>query len=171
MTASQLPRWPPRGFSRSSDLSPREANDFIRRGTLDFHGCYHDFPHASHGHYYFYSVARGQYDDDTDRAHQNEAFDDISLPLMGPTRSSEPWETLEQPSMAFCFGTCPGTVTLNHWVSSSGSTHAVVKVGSENRPRRISLLGILDRLRRLEDGLEENVREQECVLCMCRRHD
>ncbi|KAH0565744.1 hypothetical protein GP486_000867 [Trichoglossum hirsutum] len=63
--------------------------------------------------------------------------------------------------MAFCFGTDPGTVTLNHWVSCSGSTHAVVKIGSESRPRRISLLGILDRLRRLEDGLEENVRAEK----------
>jgi hypothetical protein len=160
MAASQLPRWPPRGFSRYSDLSPQEADDIIRRGTLDFYGYYYDIPHASYGHYYFYSAARGHYGG-TDRAHQSDTFRDISLPLMGPGVSTKPWETLEQPSMSFCFGTSPGTLTLNHWVSSSGSTHAVVKVGSESRPKRISLLGILDRLRRLEDGLEEDVRTQK----------
>ncbi|KAH0541877.1 hypothetical protein FGG08_003682 [Glutinoglossum americanum] len=156
MAASQLPRWPPRGFFRHSDLSPKEADDIIRQGTLDFHGYYHSIPHASYGHYYFYSAARGLHDDDTDCAHQSDTFRDISLPLMGPSTSTKPWETLEQPSMAFCFGTGPGTVTLNHWVACSGSTHAVVKVGSESRPRRVGFLGIIDRLRRLEDGLEEN---------------
>jgi hypothetical protein len=58
--------------------------------------------------------------------------------------------------MAFCFGTTPGTITLNHWVSSRGSLNTAIEIGTDIKPRRVSLLSIIDRLRYIERGFEED---------------
>ncbi|EFW98875.1 hypothetical protein CMQ_4727 [Grosmannia clavigera kw1407] len=73
-----------------------------------------------------------------------------------------PWETLEQPSFAFCFGRRPGTVTLNHWAGQSGvQPPSIALRDSGVRPRDVSLIEICQRLRELQrDGLEDDDQER-----------
>lgn len=69
-----------------------------------------------------------------------------------------PWETLEQPSFAFCFGRRPGTITLNHWAGQSGvQPPSIALRDSGVRPRDVGLVEICQRLRDLQrDGLEDD---------------
>lgn len=68
-----------------------------------------------------------------------------------------PWETLEQPSMAFAYGKRPGTTTLNHWVGKSSSFPAGIPLRDPGMPPRpVDLIVILDRLKELEHGIERD---------------
>lgn len=139
-------------------LDPREAEDLIGSGASTFKGYWDEIPHVP-GHYRFFAVMESAHLGRTDRAtFQSEAFKDISLTMTGPEDSAFPWFSLEQPSMAYCFGRSPGTTTLNFRVSKSGTTHPPMQYASHARPRKIKLLVILERLRMLETGLEEDVR-------------
>lgn len=62
--------------------------------------------------------------------------------------------------MAYAFGKSAGTTTLNYWVSKSGSSSPPTQFASEVKPRKIKLLQILDRLQKLESGLNEDVSVQ-----------
>ncbi|KXJ96987.1 hypothetical protein Micbo1qcDRAFT_4675 [Microdochium bolleyi] len=73
------------------------------------------------------------------------------------TTAVYPWETLEQPSMAFAYGKRPGTITLNHWVSKSSSFPTGIPLRDPGAPpRAVDLIVILDRLKELEHGLERD---------------
>ncbi len=152
-------RWPPRGVTTDSSLAPQEAEDLVGAGASTFKGYCDQLPNAQrHGHHRFYAVLEHEHHGRTDRAtFRNDAFADISLAVTGARDSPFPWMSLEQPSMASCFGKAPGTTTLNFWVGKSGSLEQVVLYAADARPRKIKMLAILDRLRHLEAGLEEDV--------------
>jgi hypothetical protein len=153
-----LTQWPPEGYASHSNLSPRQAAHLICDGVATFHGHCVPIPHAPKGYFRYFSTSGKRAEVDTDRAlFQNETFKSMSFRLTGRRAIINPWETLEQPSMSFCYGETPGTVTLNGWVASSGDLQSVVQFGTKVKPRRIGLLDILDRLRFLEVGLEEDV--------------
>jgi len=148
--------WPPHGFTSESSLEPGEAEDVICSGASTFKGYREEVKHAPPGHYHFFAVMEAEHFHRTDRATaQNDAFKDISLTMTGSEEYPFPWSSLEQPNMAFCFGRTPGTTTLNYYVGKSGSLQQVVQYGATVKPRKIKLFSILDRLRRLERGLEE----------------
>jgi len=59
--------------------------------------------------------------------------------------------------MSFCYGTRPGTCTLNHWVGLSGRPNAYIELRDPNiEPREVKLETILERLVDLEDEFEED---------------
>ncbi|KAF2454459.1 hypothetical protein BDY21DRAFT_291255 [Lineolata rhizophorae] len=147
--------WPPRGFQYQSVLTPREADDTVCRGASTFKG-YKDAVANSQGHWHFFAVMETDSAQRADRAEpRHPAFRDVSLTVTGPEDSAFPWVSLEQPSMAFCFGATPGTVTLNYRVGKSGNLHPGVQYGSKVRPKKAKLFDVLDRLRRLERGLDD----------------
>jgi hypothetical protein len=97
----------------------------------------------------------------TDRApFQLPAYKDMSLNMTGASDSQFPWLSQEQPCMAYAFGKSAGTTTLNYWVSKSGSSGPPTQFASDVKPRKIKLLQILDRLQKLESGLNEDVSVQ-----------
>lgn len=150
-------RWPPRGFNSAQTLNPQEAEDLICSGASTFKGYWDEIPNTPPGHDRFYAIMDADNSSRTDRARfQHDAFKDVSLIITGPVDSTFPWISLEQPSMAYCFGRSPGTTTLNFRVSKSGSIHPVTKFAGNIKPRKLKLLLILDRLRKLETGLEED---------------
>ena len=69
-----------------------------------------------------------------------------------------PWDTLEQPSYAFCFGRRPGTITLNHWAGLSGALPPTIALRDSGfRPREVNLTQICQRLRDIQqNGLDED---------------
>jgi hypothetical protein len=149
--------WPPAGYTRDSTLDQREAGDMICKGASAFTGFREEVTHAS-GHYRLFAVMESEANDRTDRAtFQEPAFEDISLSLTGPADSAFPWVSLEQPCMRYCFGKSPGTTTLTYYVGKSGSLTSSVHYASRQKPRKMKLIAILERLRDLELlGLEED---------------
>ncbi|KAF2146013.1 uncharacterized protein K452DRAFT_348667 [Aplosporella prunicola CBS 121167] len=153
--------WPPDDYTLDSAMDLAEAEDIVCAGASTFKGFLDDAPAAPPGHYRFYAVMENEHSGRNDRClHQHEAFKDSSLTLTGPADSAYPWVALEQPCMAYCFGRRPGTTTLNYRVSKSGSIQPTLKYGAEVKPRKIKLLHILDRLRDLERGFEDDAPEE-----------
>ena len=151
--------WPPRRHNLQSSLRQEEAEEAICTGASRFKGDYDPVPHMAPGSYRFFAVMKSEYCGRTDRASwHNDAFKRVSYSLTGPSDSPFPWMSLEQPSMESCFGRRPGTTTLNFVVGKSGCTKSPIAYGTDVRPKKIKLMAILERLRQLETGLEENVR-------------
>ncbi|KAI9815793.1 MAG: hypothetical protein M1827_002189 [Pycnora praestabilis] len=153
---TNIPQWPPLGLTRESEITFQEAEDLIRAGASNFQGYCEEVPHSTYGHYHFFATVDNGSSMDTDCARfQCKTFNDMSLALTASSDTALPWLSLEQPSMASCFGTGAGTVSLNHWVGSSGSLESPIEVDTKVRPRKITLIAILGRLQVLESGLEE----------------
>lgn len=151
-------RWPPNSYRQDDSLTPQAAEDLICAGASTFKGYWDEIPNAPEGYDRFYAVMDNEHQSRTDRApFQQNAFRDMSMNMVGVEDSQFPWLSLDQPCMAYAFGKSAGTTTLNYWVSKSGSGNPPIKYAGEVRPRRLKLLQILDRLRQLEDGLEEDV--------------
>jgi hypothetical protein len=132
--------------------------EMIATGAPIFKGYRRAIPHASKDYYAFYSTADGNGDLGNDGIQPfTPAFAACSFRLQGPGPADHPWETLEQPSLSFCYGTGPGTCTLNHWVSLSGKPHPYIELRDPGvRPREVELGIILERLIFLEDGFEDD---------------
>ncbi|KAF8864409.1 hypothetical protein BDZ45DRAFT_582087 [Acephala macrosclerotiorum] len=153
-----LSEWPPRGYGRDANLSQGKAMEFICTGVPVYKGHKRGIPHAGEEYYQFYATCVGNGHAGSDRAKPAyEPFGAASLRLQGSDTAIYPWETLEQPSMAFCYGMIPGTITLNHWVGLSGNPGP--KLGLRDlgvQPREVDLEVILERLVYLEGGFEED---------------
>lgn len=123
-----------------------------------FKGYRKAVPHASEDFYALFAAADGNGDMGDDAAEPfTAAFTASSFKLQGSGPPLHPWETLEQPSLAFCYGARPGTCTLNHWTSLSGRPNAYIELRDPGvRPREVELGTILERLIYLEDGFEED---------------
>lgn len=66
-------------------------------------------------------------------------------------------DALERPAMAHAFGTYPGTVTLAYYVASFGSDFRGSEVAARGKVRKLTMLYVVDRLRRLQEkGIEED---------------
>jgi hypothetical protein len=150
--------WPPKGCRQDDALSPEKAEDLICAGASNFKGYWDAIPNCAPGYHRFYAVMESEHQSRTDRApFQQPAYKDISLNMTGAADSQFPWLSQEQPCMAYAFGKSAGTTTLNYWVSKSGSSNPPTQFASDVRPRKIKLLQILDRLQKLESGLDEQV--------------
>jgi hypothetical protein len=135
--------------------------ELIAHGVPVFKGHIRPVPHASDDYQSFYATAEGNDDVGDDRGDAYKtAFTTDSFRLQGPGPAEHPWETLEQPSMQFCYGTQPGTITLNHWVAMSGNPHPMLELRDPGvLPREVDLSVILERLIYLENGFEEDYPE------------
>lgn len=148
------PRWPPRGFSAEDDLSEQQARDLTAQGAPRYHGFCLPIPHASEDYLALYATCEGVEEDDNKSKFYNPAFAAMTFHLYGPGGASKPWDTLEQPSLAFCYGERPGTITLNHWVSLSARLRPALQLRDPGvKPRDVDLPTIIDRLIYLERGL------------------
>lgn len=151
--------WPPRGYTADDTLNPRQAEDLICAGASTFKGYSDEVKNARPGHFRFYAVMEAEHCARTDRApFQDHAFADISFNATASAENAFPWLSLEHPCMAYCFGKRPGTTTLSFKTSKSGILGPLLEYESTAKPRRIKLFTILDRLRHLETGIEEDVR-------------
>jgi hypothetical protein len=133
----------------------------ICSGVPVFKGHRRPIPHASEEYYTLYATIVGNGGVDNDRAAPyNTAFAACSFPLQNKEPALHPWETLEQPSMSFYYGTQPGTITLNHWVGLSGHPAPAIELRDPGvKPREVELSTILERLIYLEKGFEEDYEE------------
>jgi hypothetical protein len=138
-------------------LDQHEAEDLICKGASTFTGFQEEVTHTP-GHYRLFAIMESEANDRTDRAlFQESAFEDITLTVTGPADSAFPWSSLEQPCMRYCFGKSPGTTTLTYYVGKSGSLAPAVHYASSQKPRKMKLIAILERLRDLELlGLDED---------------
>ncbi|OAA66451.1 hypothetical protein SPI_01027 [Niveomyces insectorum RCEF 264] len=106
-------------------------------------------------------------DDDTDMVDLHDSMTQFMTMRINEKKRSgsasaapalHPWDTLEQPSFAFCFGRRPGTIALNHWIGLSNVLPPTIALrDSGSRPRDITLAQICQRLRDLQaNGLGED---------------
>ena len=93
-------QWPPRGLTRDSVLTPREAEDLVVSGASTFKGYWDEIRNAP-GYHRFFVVMESEHYRRTDAAaFQAEAFRDISLSITGSADSAFPWMALEQPAIS-----------------------------------------------------------------------
>jgi hypothetical protein len=143
---------------KDADLSQGKAMELIAAGVPVFQGHRRPIPYAPDEYYLLYATCEGNGGIGTDRKEPSHgAFAAASFLLQGSEEAKHPWETLEQPSMEFCYGSRPGTVTLNHWVSLSGKPHFALELRDLGvKPREVDFSTILERLIFLENGFEED---------------
>ncbi|KAK4167352.1 hypothetical protein QBC43DRAFT_140487 [Cladorrhinum sp. PSN259] len=153
-----LTEWPPSGMSSREELSLGPAMQLISRGVPAFKGHKRPIAHASDHYYGLFATVAGNRGDETDAANQHDSMIQLmTLRLSGSGLSTYPWETLEQPSQAFCFGRRPGTITLNHWVSLASSIPPSVSLRDPGvASREVDLETIFARIKDLEKGLEDD---------------
>jgi hypothetical protein len=155
--ALPLREWPPPELHRNV-LSQGKAMELIASGAPAFKGSRRTIAHSSEEYYNLFAVCEGNGSAGSDCAEPfNGMYTVNSFRLQGPERPTEPWETLEQPSMSFCYGLRPGTCTLTFWVGLSGNPSPPIELREPDmRPREVELSTILDRLKYLEGGFEED---------------
>ncbi|KAK4999286.1 hypothetical protein LTR66_001650 [Elasticomyces elasticus] len=153
----RLPKWPPVGFTPGSLFTVNEAEQYICHGVLTFTGIVHGISNAPASQQRFFAAAYLQGSLCTDRAKpQSSIFDEASLDVAGAQEGGNPCLTLEYPSMKSCAGANAGTNTLNWWIGTAGSKEAGVTYASNVKPKEIKLMRVMDRLRKLERGIETN---------------
>ncbi|KAK9779397.1 putative VTC domain-containing protein [Seiridium cardinale] len=155
--ASPLSEWPPSGVSSQEELSLAHAMELISRGVPAHKGHKRPIPHRSDQYYALYTTTAGNSSEETDAANQHDSMTQLTtLRIQGSSASKYPWETLEQPSLAFGYGARPGTITLNHWASLSSIIPPAIDLRDPGlKPREVDLILIFERLLELEAGLED----------------
>ncbi|KAI1844144.1 hypothetical protein JX266_009628 [Neoarthrinium moseri] len=156
--ASPLSEWPPSGVSSEEELTLGHAMDLISRGVPAHKGHRRPVPHRSDHYYALYTTTAGNHDETTDAANLHDSMIQLStLRIQGANTHVYPWETLEQPSLAFTHGGRPGTITLSHWANMSSIIPPAIELRDSGLvPREVDLVQIFDRLKQLEGGLEDN---------------
>ncbi|KAI0013302.1 hypothetical protein F4779DRAFT_445653 [Xylariaceae sp. FL0662B] len=153
-----LAEWPPPGVSIDDELSLGRAMGLVTTGVPVHKGHKRPIPHASSRYYSLHATTAGNHGDENDAANQHNAMTQLTtLRIQSSSPPENPWETLEQPSLAFGFGCRPGTITLNHWTGLSSVFPPIIALRDPGLvPREVDLIQIFDRLRDLEDGLEDD---------------
>ena len=163
--------WPPEGLNYRSRLTFEDAKALIASGALNFEGCVAQAAHTIEDGSLYYAFADIADGTQAPRAEDPRHFrpeQSLVLGIIG-VKYDRPWETLEQPSMALCFGDIRGGVTLNRYISSINEA-----VDSADPPlspvtrRELPLRKILCRLHYLQGGLDDDVSPNTCeqsVLC------
>lgn len=148
-------------MSSREDLSLGQAMELISRGVPAFRGYKRPIPHASDQYYALFASAAGNKGEDTDVANQHDAMTQLmTLRLLGPGPAVYPWETLEQPSYAFFYGYRPGTITINQWAALSSVVPLSIALRDPGvAPREVELDQVLERIKELERGLEDDDEE------------
>ncbi|KAI0518426.1 hypothetical protein F5B22DRAFT_653941 [Xylaria bambusicola] len=159
----QLPltRWPPSGMSDDEELTLGQAMELISRGVPTHKGHKRPIMHASDHYYGLNATTAGNHGDESDAVNQHNAMTQLmSLRVQGTGPPTSPWETLEQPSVAFGVGARPGTITLNAWVGRSSVMPPMIALRDPGMaPREVNLTQIFERLKDLEAGLEDDDQE------------
>ncbi|KAF7936907.1 hypothetical protein BELL_0154g00160 [Botrytis elliptica] len=159
---NSLMEWPPVGLSNDAELSQGKAMQLIANGVPVFKGTMESIAHASDEYFALYATCNGNGGAGSDRAEIfSRAFMADSMRLQGPGEANRPWDSLEQPSMAFYYGTLRGTITLNHWCSVNGNPHAPIELRDSGVQtlRDVDLQIILDRLIYLEAGIDDETED------------
>lgn len=159
--SAPLSEWPPPGLSDDDDLTLGDAMKLISRGVPAHQGHKRPIPHAPDNYFGLYTTTAGNHGDGNDAANQHDAMIQLTtLRLQGSGPPNYPWETLEQPSLAFGYGARPGTITLNHWASLSSAFPPLIGLRDPGvLPREVDLVQIFERLQDLEQGLEDDSEE------------
>jgi hypothetical protein len=154
--------WPPPGYSPRTVISSGEALRLVGHGSLEFRGKLVETPltqdlREDTCRYYATTFVDGRLAKDTVSS-QDESLKDISLSFMGDKEGLEPWGSLEYPNMLYAFGKSPGTTTLTFFIGMRGQIRSPLDFGdSKARKRKLKLITILERLKELEMGLDEEV--------------
>lgn len=158
---SSAVEWPPSNLTQSDDLGFEQAEDLISHGAATFHGYYED---TSCDHRRYYAVVGNGLSGVTDQARSSEqATKYMSATLTCAPNPVHPWRSLEQPSLLSCFGEVPGSITLNYWLGTFGESHPAVEQNGSLWTREVELLWLMERVGRLELGLETDVRTHPLI--------
>lgn len=154
----EAPDWPPGHLKKDDSVSVDEAMEVIANGAPIFKGFRSAIPNVPGDYFNFYAIADEVPGDGYDSARMfHPAFALCSFLFSGHGMATLPWQTLEQPSLAFSYGSRPGTITLNHWVGLYGFLDPVFDfIEPAIKLRSLELETILARLRYLEGGFEED---------------
>lgn len=149
--------WPLPNMRKTDDLGHEQAQDLVGHGAATFHGY---FEYTAHDHYQLYAMVGNGLSGATDQQRSVEQVTKyMSATLTGMPNSLHPWRSLEQPSLLSCFGEVPGSITLNYWLGTfSDNPQVVERNGRFLKNREVGLLWLLQRIQRLEFGLETDVR-------------
>ncbi|KAJ2905147.1 hypothetical protein MKZ38_006224 [Zalerion maritima] len=164
-----LTEWPPSGVSSTEELNATYATALIARGAPRHKGHKRALPYRDEDEFFaFYttSTTHPEVEDDvvyppifqkgpTDRADLHDSMVKLMsmkvrhFPGAGPP--DHPWESIEQPSYAFCYGSRPGTITLNHWASLNSEMPPPLILGDPGISiRDVELEVIMERIQELE---------------------
>lgn len=154
----EAPDWPPGHLKKDDAVSKDEADEVIATGAPIFKGFRSAVPNVPGDHFNYYAIADEVPGDGYDAAKLfHPAFGLCSFLFSGRGVASLPWQTLEQPSLAFSYGNRPGTITLNHWVGLFGYLDPIFDfIEPTIKLRAPELETILARLHYLEGGFEED---------------
>ena len=141
-----------------AELPSQHAFELIARGAPAFKGHVRAVPHASEQFYALYTTTSGNSGGGIDAVDLHENLTQLmTMRMLGTGYATYPWETLEQPSYAFCFGQLPGTVTLNQWTSMASVLPQAIALRDPGvMPRPMTLPRIFERLMELQSGLEDD---------------
>ncbi|KAI1418221.1 hypothetical protein F5Y13DRAFT_150875 [Hypoxylon sp. FL1857] len=156
-----LDGWPPSGVSSEEELTLGHAMELISTGVPAHKGHKRPIPHASDHYYGLYTTTAGNRGDESDAVNQHDAMTQLTtIRIRGSGPPNYPWETLEQPSLAFGYGARPGTITLNYWVGLFSAIPPMINLRDPGMvPRDVDLAHIFHRLQDLEGGLEDDDEE------------
>ena len=156
-----LTEWPPPGTSDREELTLGHAMELISRGVPAHKGHKRPVPHAPDRYHRLYATTAGNRGDASDGSNAHNAMTQLmSLRMHGSGPAVYPWDTIEQPSYGFHFGARPGTVTLNQWASAAGAAPPAIALRDPGVvPREVDLEHVLQRLRDLQGGLEDDDEE------------
>lgn len=150
-------QWPPPGYGPKDILSNEEALRRVGLGVLEMKGRTIELPHTDEEICRFFATVT--VDDRRAKdtvSNPDETLKDISLSFMGAREGKEPWGTLEYPNMLYAFGKSPGTTTLTWFVGMKGQLRSPLDYGdSKVKKRKMKLISILERLKELEEGLDQ----------------
>ena len=169
-----LTEWPPSGLSMSEELDATQASALIERGAPRHQGRKMSIPFREEDKFFaLYTTTTtttkmtNSVIDSQDlyppmnRKGLTDAADlhDSMVKLMsmrirhfpGAGPPDHPWESIEQPSFAFCYGSRPGTITLNHWASLNSVMPPPLILGDPGISMRDAELEvIMERIQELE---------------------
>lgn len=145
-------------MSSREELNLGPAMQLISRGVPAFKGHKRPIPHREEDYFALFATVAGNRGDETDAVNQHDSMTQLmTLRLTESGPATYPWETLEHPSYAFCFGKHPGTITLNHWVSLGSVLPPSIGLRDSGvAPREVDLETIFARIKDLERGLEDD---------------
>lgn len=153
-----LTAWPPSGMSSQEELLPRDALDTIARGVPFHKGHRRPIAHVSEDFCTLHTTSSGNYGKETDRADlQDSMVQFMTMRRQGKGEAGYPWQTLEQPSYTFFYGTISGTITLNQWASQASPLPPAMELRDSGVvPRAMELDRVFERLKELQYGLEDD---------------
>ena len=152
--------WPLQGQAERSVLTFDEALSLVAEGALYFKAVSKPTHHAIGRETQVFgllSLSNGQRILEASVATETLA-DYASFSLNECQSSAMPWNTLEQPSMALCFGRYVGTMTFSRYIGSMYRPAAQIDCSSRVLLRKIDLAQIFERL-----AFVQNVRDTPFV--------